>query len=156
LNQALILFFLAGILSACATPPPFDASGVNLSLRAATAVEEAGQTVIWGGTIIDSQNLSDRTRLEVLAYPLRDNFYPELDEEAEGRFIVEKLGYLETQEYAPGRIISIKGRLQQSQSGQIGEASYRYAVVEADEIKLWSENEGRSGFQFHFGIGIFR
>ena len=53
-------------------------------------------------------------------------------------------------------IHGIKGRLLQSQSAQIGDASYRYAVVEADEIKLWSESEGRSGFQFHFGIGIFR
>lgn len=144
------------LLTACASQPLFDRSGVDDGLKPDTAQDQLDQVVLWGGTIIDSQNLSDRTRLEVLAYPLRHDFQPDVNAATEGRFIVEQAGYLETREYAPGREISVKGRLQSSRSGRIGNSEYRYAVVEAEQIKLWPVEKNRGRFSFGIGVSIIR
>lgn len=153
----LIIVSLFGIvLAACASQPLFDRSDVDGALKPDTAQDQLDQVVLWGGTIIDSQNRSDHTRLEVLAYPLGPDFQPDLNAATEGRFIVEQAGYLETREYAPGRSISVKGRLQSSRTARIGNSEYRYAVVEAEQIKLWPLEQSRGRFSFGIGISIIR
>jgi outer membrane lipoprotein len=147
----IMLIFSLLLLTACASTPEFSTEGVNLDLQPSTAADQLGQKVIWGGTIIDIRNLADKTRLEVLSYPLTDTYRPQVKGSAKGRFIVEKAGYLEAREFRPGKVITVSGTLLSSQSGKIGDAEYLYPVVEAARLKLWKE---RSTPRLHFGIGI--
>ena len=139
------------LLSACASTSEFSSEGVNLDLQPSMAADQVGQKVIWGGTIIDIRNLADKTRLEILSYPLTDDHRPQVKGSAKGRFIVEQAGYLEAREFGPGKLITVSGSLLSPQSGKIGDAEYLYPVVQASRLKLWKE---RGSTRLHFGIGI--
>lgn len=143
-----------GLLAvACASVPEFKTEGVDLSLKPATAAGRTGDKVIWGGSIIDITNLPDKTRIEVLAYPLDNDFRPIKGKNTQGRFLVEKPGYLEPKDYRPGKDITVVGTLGKSQTGKIGEATYHYPVVQATRVELW-QPKSQSNIQFGIGIGI--
>lgn len=148
-------------LAACATGPDFDTSAVDKSLlptAAAANIDTArGRTAMWGGPIINSGNYEDTSQLEVLAYPLDDDGRPRLDQPPLGRFLAQRAGYLETVDYAPGRLITAIGQVAGVRSGTVGEARYTYPVIEARQLHLWPRSEAvprSTNPQFHFGIGI--
>jgi outer membrane lipoprotein len=105
-----------------------------------------GEAITWGGTLVSARNLADATDLEVLAYPLDDCGRPLLDEPAQGRFLIRRPGYLETADLDPGRRITASGRIIASADGRIGEAEYRFPVLEDAAPTVWPERDaGYSG-----------
>lgn len=156
LHNAFILLG-AMLLSSCASGPRYPTEGVELSLTPQQAVSEAsavrGNSILWGGVIIKSTNLRAQSRLEILAYPLDSSQYPLTDNHPLGRFLLLTDGYLETVDYAPGRLVTVRGSLTGTESGKVGDTSYIYPVVESQDIYLWSQN-GRSEPRIHFGVGV--
>jgi len=117
---------------------------------------EARGAVHWGGQIVAVNNLRDRTLIEVLALPLDGSGRPLLDAQSQGRFVVDRRGFLEPHEYAPNRLLEVRGQLNGFTRGQVGEASYRYPVVSGDQLVLWPEPSvgyGRGAPRINFGIG---
>lgn len=155
--KRLLILLAVMLISACATGPRYSTEGVELSLTPQQAIAEAdslsGKTILWGGVIINSSNLKDQTRLEILAYPLDSSQYPQTDSKPLGRFLLLEEGYLETVDYAPGRKVTVRGHLEGTESGKVGETSYTYPLVESQEIYLWSRR-GRSEPSVHFGVGV--
>ncbi len=151
------LILASTLLTACASAPELDVTDTESTLTPAQAVNSAGtsegQKVLWGGTIITSKNLKNETRLEVLAYPLDSDHYPLMDKPAYGRFLLLKQGYLETVDYAPGRVITASGSFEGVRKGKLDESEYTYPVLRAEKIHLWSKS-GKSQTRFHFGIGV--
>jgi outer membrane lipoprotein len=152
--------FMVMLVAGCASGPKFSTTDADASLLpeqiAAKPELATGQRVVWGGVIMSSTNLTEKTQLEVLAYPLSDSSQrPQTDEAAKGRFLVIKSGYLEPVDYAQGRLITVSGRLDGTENGKIGEATYRYPKVLAEDIHLWSrESESSGGIPVRFGIGV--
>ncbi|MEJ2564708.1 MAG: Slp family lipoprotein [Gammaproteobacteria bacterium] len=147
------------LLSACAVTPPFSDEllhGVNLSLNPEQAVKQnvKDTEVMWGGVIVNATNTPDHTDFAVLYYPLDSSQRPDRQQPAKSRFIVRYPGYLETMVYAPGREITVLGKLQGVEDGKIGGAPYRFAVLEADRIHLWPVGDGDSRVRFGVGVGI--
>lgn len=147
------------ILTACGGGPRFETDDVTLSVTPEQAAEEPerleGIRILWGGVIVRAVNQEERTRLEVLAYPLDSEQRPDTETKAGIRFLAEKAGYLETADYAPGRRVTVKGTLQGIREGRIGEAPHTYPVVQVSDLHLWPKAEARrSGPRFHFGIGV--
>ena len=155
--RLLVVGLLSAMLFACAKPKPDDPS-IDKSLTPARAVNEIentrGHKVRWGGVIISSNNLKDRTQLEVLAYPLDEDGRPQRDETALGRFLATTAGYIETVDYAPGRLITVTGQLQATRANKLGEADYVYPVIGAEDLKLWQERAPREDSRVRFGVGI--
>jgi outer membrane lipoprotein len=112
---------------------------------AAAGDGQVGASITWGGTLVSSKNLADATDLEVLAYPLDDCGRPLLGEPAQGRFIIRRPGYLETADLAPGRRVTASGRIIASAEGHIGEADYRFPVLEDAAPTIWPERNGGYG-----------
>jgi outer membrane lipoprotein len=108
---------------------------------AATGAGHSGESITWGGTLVSAKNLADATDLEVLAYPLDDCGRPLLGEPTQGRFIIRRPGYLETADLAPGRRLTASGRIIASAEGRIGEAEYRFPVLEDAAPTLWPERD---------------
>ena len=137
-------------LTACANAPRFDLSGVDDTLTPTGAVRDVAQArdhvVHWGGSIIDTVNLKDSTRIEVLAYPQDRNGLPDLSRPAQGRFVLLETGYLESADYAPGRLVSVVGKLTQAQAV--------FPMVQAQQLHLWPRDAQRPRTQFHFGLGV--
>ena len=157
-HHIIFLFFATVVLAACATAPKFDTSGMDLSISPQQAVAESktlqGVQVLWGGVIISSANLKDVTQFEILAYPLSSDQKPDTGRDPLGRFLAIQEGYLETSDYAQGRLITITGTLQDKRSGRIGETEYIYPVLNINQLHLWKKRGDSSEPQFHIGIGV--
>jgi outer membrane lipoprotein len=155
LRTAFLLLF-ALLLGGCASAP-FSTAGLDPTLTPSRAVKESrfvqGREVVWGGVIVSSTNLADATRFEILAYPLDRSQRPETDQAPYGRFLLYKPGYAETVDYAPGREVTVRGRLDGIQQGRVGEAPYTYPLVRSNTLHLWPAG-GRSESRVHFGVGV--
>lgn len=146
------------LLAACVAAPPFSEtalSGVDRNLTPAQVLEEGtqGERVLWGGVIIGGENHRDYTDLNVLFFPLDRSQRPDVDQSPQNRFIARYPGYLETMVYAPGRRITVLGGLQGIEEGKVGEAPYRFPVLQVDAIHLWPLDED-SRVRFGVGVGI--
>lgn len=124
--------------------------------QAAEDVAQAqGKTVAWGGVIVSTKNLADRTRIEVLGYPLDSRNRPEIDVKPIGRFIVFHRGFLEPVNFATGRLLTVVGTVTGTLPGTVGEAHYVYPVIETSRVFLWPTPEQEAAQpQFLFGVGI--
>ncbi len=135
-----ILSLMAALaLAGCVTqiPPP---SGPTPAEVRASGI--ARSEVHWGGQIVGVENREDRTLIEILSLPLGINGEPRTDQRPQGRFIVEKSGFLEPNEYAPGSLIEVRGQLDGFADGRVGDSSYRYPVVVSERLKLWATPRG--------------
>ncbi len=144
---------LALLLGACASSPPADTGPTPNQVILSG---EAHDVVHWGGRIVTVKNLRERTLIEILSFPLDGDGRPLADEVPQGRFIVEKAGFLEPHEYAAGRLLEIRGRLDGFTRGRVGEAAYRYPVVRGDQLVLWPADEPRrwsSTPRINLGVG---
>ena len=144
------------LLNACAVTPPFSDDllhDVNRSMQPEQAVKDNAQDVqvMWGGVIVKATNTADHTDFAVLFYPLDSSQRPDRQQPAKSRFIVRYHGYLETMVYAPGREITVLGKLQGVEEGKVGDAPYRFPVVKADRIHLWPIGDDS---RVHFGVGV--
>ena len=114
-----------------------------------------GRTVAWGGVIVGTTNMADKTRLEVLGYPLDQRNRPQVDARPIGRFLAFHAGFLEPVNFAAGRLVTVVGTIGGTLTGTVGEARYLYPTLEAGRVFLWPTAEQEASQpQLHFGVGI--
>lgn len=156
INARRFVFLLTLMLAGCASGPDFPSLKNQPSPRDAIAASAREQSIVWGGVIINAINLATSTRLEVLSYPLDRQHRPKTSKTAEGRFFVEKDGYLETADYAPGRQVTVHGQIIRIEKGEIGAADYDFPLIRAADIFLWPKSSQRdsSESRIHFGFGV--
>lgn len=151
--SALFIMLLIG----CANTPKFDTTGVDATLTPQSVITETetsvGKTALWGGTILNTQNLEKTTQLEMLAYPLNSSNKPMLDSKPLGRFIIRHQGYLEAASYETGKLLTVLGKISQNLKGKVGESEYTYPTINAKQLHLWTAND-EPKTSFHLGIGI--
>jgi outer membrane lipoprotein len=149
---------LFALLSGCASTPEFDTSQVDRSLTPQSVIAEPeishGKVALWGGTILDTRNLKDRTQIEVLAYPLDAGYRPVLESKPLGRFIIKHSGFLEPATYAQGRLLTVSGSISDMQNGKVGETTYSYPVISDHQLHLWPQTGNSNRSNVHFGVGI--
>ncbi len=155
----LLIGLLILLVTGCATGPKFPLSADTADLTphqvAADETRYVGQTIVWGGLIIEATNLAEKTRLIVLAYPLDRHQAPKLFTEPIGRFIAYRSGYLETADFAPQRRITVLGKIQGIEEGNVGEARYQYPVIQAQQLYLWPKSQRVNAEpSIHIGIGF--
>lgn len=146
------------LLSGCAQLPKFDTSDVDKNLLptqvGADIKAHRGKNVMWGGAILSGKNLKGSTRLEVLAYPLDSDGWPQRDQKPLGRFILSQQGYLETADYAKGRIITVVGTVSGVEKGKVGDSAYTFPVIQVRQLHLWDRSDRKTGTRFQFGVGV--
>ena len=71
---------LIAVLAGCTTTPLFDTQQVDTTLTPREVIQDPelsrGNTVLWGGMILDTRNQTHATQIEVLAYPLNSSQRP--------------------------------------------------------------------------------
>lgn len=155
LSKLLLLLILLPV--ACAVAPPLPLEGVDRTLQpdqAARDIEAArGREVVWGGVIVSSRNLESMTEIELLSFPLNANsLWPESSESAQGRFLLRSPGYLEPLDYAPGRYLVARGRIEGLVPVQVGEVRLEQPVMSAGQIHLFRSKPAESRVRFGFGL----
>jgi len=152
-----MLFALIGLTLAGCASSPLNTDAVNVKLtpeQVQTDPDSAKGNVIWGGVIVSSVNLEDRTQFEVLAYPLDSNQRPATKRKSLGRFLLQSPDYIETQNYAPGRELTAIGTLQGLTKGEVGDALYDFPTVTLSDVYLWNRDNSHEKPRFIFGIGL--
>ncbi len=100
-----------------------------------------GIMVIWGGDIIETQNLKEGTQIVVLQKPLARSEQPIEENKSGGRFLVLYKGFLDPAIYEKGRIITVAGIIEGEKVLPLGQSEYRYPYLNAREIHLWKPDE---------------
>ncbi len=114
-----------------------------------------GKIVLLGGTIIQTQNFSDRTLIVVLQRPLGFQKKPRSEDVSRGRFIIDTPGFLDPAIYSHERKITVVGSVMGREVRTLDKIEYSYPVVEKKELYLWpSEESSGTGPRVHFGVGI--
>jgi outer membrane lipoprotein len=153
----LLALLLPSLLAACATAPPLDATGARTGLQPYEIADEPvvdGDTVLWGGMIIEVRNLPDRTEIEVLAYPLDARQRPQLAQPGQGRFIAMLPGFVDPLVYPQGRFLTLRGRLAGATGGAASPTIARHPRVAVEATHLWPRGFRGSGTRIGVGIGI--
>lgn len=128
------------VLSACATPAFRDVQHrIDIIAADVQAAPERwmGSEVVWGGRILAVENLADRTEVEVIAYPLDRDQQPVPAAPTVGRFIMVLPGFVEPNDYPPGRHLSVHGMVTGVRNGEVGEAPYVFPTLSAREVTVW-------------------
>lgn len=137
--RLLIPFALAVLLASCTTVPE-PIKGTFPVLAPGSVVSSAiGSQVRWGGVILGTSNLGDRTCFEVLSRELDTYLRPSNEDYSDGRFIACKEGFQDPVVFSKGREITITGVIRSIRSGQVEEFSYRFPLVEVDNLVLWEK-----------------
>ena len=100
-----------------------------------------GDTVILGGYILETNNLTDQTIIKVLQAPLGFGEEPESRDYSEGRFIILQKGFLDPEVYRKDRQITVAGTVVGSVVEKINDFSQPYLKIQSREIYLWPEDQ---------------
>lgn len=155
--RTMLMMLVAIMMAACANSP-FTANdrvvGEWTPVQALHDPQAQGAAVIWGGQIIQVHNRADTTEIEVLSLPLNRSHQPRVDDEPGIRFVVVTAGFLEPVLYAPGRYISVLGRVNGERRISEGETLLLAPRLTMDEHHLWPVDQRDWRSRVHFGIGV--
>ncbi len=128
-------------LASCATvPQPLQGNFTQVTPRDAASAPQPGTQVRWGGSIVETTPGPDATCFQLISRPLGDDGRPAVRNDATGgRFIVCHPGFYDPAVFAPGREVTITGKISGSTSTKIGDYDYPLPKVDADVIYLWPQ-----------------
>ncbi len=98
-----------------------------------------GDTVLWGGVIIETKNIKNGTQITVLETPLGEDEKPQRERHSQGRFIALSSKFLDPAIYKEGRRITLAGEVKGKQELPLGDTTYVYPVVRVKQLHLWEK-----------------
>lgn len=101
--------------------------------------QNQAQQIRWGGIILNTENLTNSTRLTILAMPLDSEGEPKTNSSSWGRFIADFADFLEPSVYANNRMITIFGDIQSLETLKVGEYPYPHPVIRVVAHYLWPQ-----------------
>lgn len=155
---------LALLLGGCASDVPEPIRTELPDTPRLTEVREdpsafVGERIRWGGTIAKVENREKVTRIQLVARRLEGEGRPRAEGRSEGRFLAEVEGFLDPAVYAEGRLLTVVGRLQETETRPIGDYAYQFPVVRVESHHLWPEpdpNRARGYYGGPYGDPWYR
>jgi len=144
LNKIVAFCISIMVVASCATRPPsilqLPNNGLSISPDSGFLAQSIGQTVRWGGTILETKNNKDSTQVTILAYPLNQQARPNLyRQNGTKRFIANFNYFIEPSTYTSKREITIIGKLDHIEQSKVGEFDYKFPVITVEKHVLWPE-----------------
>jgi outer membrane lipoprotein len=96
-----------------------------------------GQTVIWGGKILQTDTEARGAEIYLLEVPLDSHGRPTSEQLSQGRFIARSSGFLDPEVYRRGAWVTLAGRLTGTQVHPVAGKAYTYPVVQLKEAFFW-------------------
>ena len=141
------LLILCVFLNACSSLPAGIRHAPEMDIQYHNVITDIqdfqGLPVRWGGTIIDVENEQGASSAQVLYYPLNRNARPELNQQAQGRFVMQSSKLLDPAIYVKGTSVTIAGTLQGTMEKQIGKKSISLPVINIVDSYVWPPREKR-------------
>lgn len=127
-------------LTACVgAPKPLRGAFAAMTPEEAVAQQRSGELVRWGGRIIEAEPGTERTCLTVLAQRLDAEARPRDEDFSQGRFIACRRGFYDPAIFAPGRAVTIAGRIESFQTRPVGEYALVHPVLSGEVLYLWPD-----------------
>ncbi len=142
---------LLGLMIVGCTTSPAIRTPVNdsISIEKARQTKQTGKQVRWGGLIVDIENKSNYSIIEIVERPLTRYGVPKVTNKTGGRFLAKSEEFLEPENIKKGRYITVNGVLDEYQPGQIGDYEYEYPTLSINEYKVWPANKYRPHYRYH-------
>lgn len=125
---------------ASAVPAPIrTAPEIDVTIADARREPESFRSaaVRWGGGIVEVRNEPNQTLIEVVGRRLENDGRPRAEYRSDGRFLAKVSGFFDPAVFAPGREVTVRGRLDGTIEQLIGEHAYLYPLVRAEHVYLW-------------------
>ncbi len=143
--SAYLLIFLIALLTltGCATYPISreirEAANKDLSFYMVKSEPEnyTGETVIWGGHIIETIITDTGSELIILQTPLETTQRPQQPGLSMGRFIGKTKNFLDPEIYSKGKRVTVAGVLANPETRPLSNTKYEYPVIDIKELYLW-------------------
>jgi outer membrane lipoprotein len=132
-----------------------EAQRVSFKTLAQQTDRYKGKTVILGGYIIETQNISGVAIMTVLQTPLGINEMPVSHGRSEGGFLVAYNGHLEPEVYEKGRKTTVAGKVAGRATEGTGNCPSPCVKLEYRQIYLWPEYKEPSYFSSEEDPGTF-
>ncbi len=144
-------------LGSCASNPPtilqLPSSVKSVPLHVTDLKQFIGQTVRWGGTILEIKNNKDSSRITILGYPLDEQARPKTRTRINTRrFIANFNQFIEPKTYAKDTEITVIGKLERIEKSKIGEFNYEYPVVAVESHALWSKADNYENVPYRYDL----
>ncbi|MBB5206843.1 Slp family lipoprotein [Chiayiivirga flava] len=156
--HATALSAVLAALAGCAAAPAFEqlpATSAPSPYAVADAPERfADQPVVWGGMILDVKNFASYSEIEILAFPLDDRQQPLIELADQGRFVAIAPGYVEGEDFAAGRYVSLIGTITGGREAPLRNTTYYWPEVALERLKVWPRDFRHNTRRFSVGIGI--
>lgn len=134
-----------------ATPPPASPAPFE---AAESLQQRLDEDVMWGGMIVDTRNYERHSEIEVVAYPLDERQRPNPDLAEQGRFIALRAGFVEPNEFATGRFVTLRGPITGDRSVKLRGQDTKLPEIDARELVLWPRDFRTPKSSFSIGIGV--
>ncbi len=140
---AALVTALAVTLPGCATQSgPLRGEFADLSPHQASDKDSTGATVRWGGRIVRTEPLADRTCFEMLSTRLDMSGRPMwAADDTRGRFIACRAGFYDPALFTNMREVTFTGHIDGYETRKVGEYDYRLPRLAADVVYLWPVRE---------------
>lgn len=103
-----------------------------------------GRTVLFGGNVIKSHRVKDRTEIEILQLPMVARMPSEQRSQSEGRFIAVRSGeFLDPAVIEPDSPLTVVGEVKGAVTRPLDESEYQYPLLEIKQIINWKELQSR-------------
>ena len=155
------LLFMSSVFYSCASREVIskqikaEAERVSFKTLAQQTDRYKGKTVILGGYIIETQNISGVANMTVLQKPLGLNEMPASQGQSGGGFVVSYNGHLEPEVYEKGRRTTVAGKVVGRAVEGTGNCPNPCVKLEYRQIYLWPEYEEPSYFSYDEDPGTF-
>jgi outer membrane lipoprotein len=155
------LLFMFSVFYSCASRQVIskeikaEAQRVSFKTLAQQTDRYKGKTVILGGYILETQNISGVANMTVLQTPLGLNEMPVSNGRSEGGFVVSYNGHLEPAVYEKGRRTTVAGKVVGRAIEGTGNCPSPCVKLEYRQIYLGPEYEESSYFSYEEDRGAF-
>lgn len=140
-NGGLLAIVATLLLSGCVTVPEAikgtSATPQQDLVRVMNAPElYVGQEARFGGQVVNIDNRTGKTRLEIATVSLDEGARPQPGEPSKGRIYADVNGFLDPVDFR-GQLVTVVGPVMGTVEGKVGETPYKFLVVQANGYKRW-------------------
>lgn len=126
---------------------------ITLDMVQSNPKQYTGQKVVWGGTVLATENRENSSEVEVLESDLSYDYSPK-DGISRGRFIVESQRFLDSNVYKPNKRITVAGTVKGVEVRKIGKTDYAYPVITPIEMRLFEPPQAPA-YQEMYPYGMY-
>lgn len=135
------IMILALTVAACGTTSTTGERGpygaVQLEQVTASVDSHVGQTVRWGGKIIEVKNFQNYSQIQLVQFPLNRRGRPIETDDSAGRFYVRSDAFLDPEIYTVGSMLTVNGEVVEKATLKVDQKDLVLPVVTLAESQRW-------------------